>query len=160
MNIYLIRHAEAEQTSEGKPHEDRALTTHGIEILQTSMDLWKNFIPNIDIILSSPLKRAKQTATVINNFYNPQFEVVEEICLLNGGLTEDLISVARALNMNDIAMVGHQPDIGIHINAMIGSTTANIKMLPAAIVKIHFDDRPRIGNGICEFLLPPINKKG
>jgi phosphohistidine phosphatase len=158
MNIYLIRHAEAEQTSEGKPHEERALTAKGIEILKESIIIWKSFATNFDIILSSPLKRSKQTAAVIYKIYRPQFEVTEEICLLNGGLTEDLISIARSLNMNDIAMVGHQPDIGIHINAMIGSTTANIKMLPAAIVKISFNEKPKIGNGVCEFLLPPINK--
>ena len=33
MNIYLIRHGEAEQTSDSKPHEERSLTAEGIEII-------------------------------------------------------------------------------------------------------------------------------
>lgn len=95
MNIYLIRHGESEPTSENKPHEDRMLTANGIEIIKTSMIFWKYFIDNFDIILTSPLKRAKQTAQIINSMFKSEFEVIEEICLLNGGLTEDLISIAN-----------------------------------------------------------------
>jgi phosphohistidine phosphatase len=160
MNIYLIRHAEAEQTSEGKPHEERALTTNGIEIIKSSIELWKKFIDNFDIILTSPLKRAKQTANILHSYFKSEFDVVEEIILLNGGLTEDLLSVARSLNLNEIAMVGHQPDLGIHVARMIGTIDSNFIISPAAIAKIHFKERPEIGKGILEFLLPPIIKKG
>ena len=160
MNIYLIRHGEAEQTSEGKPHEERALTANGIEIIKSSIDLWKKFIDNFDIVLTSPLKRAKQTANIISSAFKTQFDVTEEICLLNGGLAEDLLSIARSLDLNDIAMVGHQPDIGNHIATMIGSNNANFNIPPALIAKIYFKERPVIGKGVLEFLLPPINKKG
>jgi phosphohistidine phosphatase len=160
MNIYLIRHGEAEQTSEGKPHEERALTTNGIEIIKSSIELWKKFIGNFDIILTSPLKRAKQTANILSNSFQSEFDVVEEIILLNGGLTEDLLSVVRSLNLNDIAMVGHQPDLGIHVARMIGTIDSNFIIPPAAIAKIHFKEKPVIGKGVLEFLLPPIIKKG
>ena len=160
MNIYLIRHGEAESPSETKPHELRALTAKGVEIVLTSAEFWKNFTQSFDIILTSPLKRAAQTAKLIHDVLNVKQEIVEEISLLNGGLTEDLLSIAEALEMNDIAMVGHQPDIGIHIASMTGSSNTNFKIPPAAIAKIHFKDKPRIGQGILEFLIPPINKKG
>jgi phosphohistidine phosphatase len=160
MNIYLIRHAEAEQTSEEKPHEERALTSNGIEIIKSSIEVWKKFIGNFDIILSSPLKRAKQTANILHSSFKSEFDVVEEIILLNGGLTEDLLSVARSLNLNEVAMVGHQPDLGIHLARMIGTIDSNFNLPPAAIAKIHFNERPVIGEGILEFLLPPIIKKG
>ena len=160
MNLYLIRHGEAEQTSENKPHELRGLTENGAEIVRTSAEFWKNFIQSFDIILSSPLKRAKQTAEIIRVVLKVKQEVVEEISLLNGGLTEDLLSIAEAFGMNEIAMVGHQPDIGIHIAAMTGKGDPNFRIPPSTITKIHFQEYPRIGKGILEFLLPPINKKG
>ena len=160
MNIYLIRHGKAEPTSADKPHEERVLTSEGIETLKSSIDFWKNFIPKIDIILTSPIKRAKQTAHTIQNSYKPEFDVIEEICLLNGGLTEDLISISRSLNMNDIAMVGHQPDIGNHLSSMIGTNISNFRIPPAAIAKVSFNHKPKIGNGVCEFLFPPIIKNG
>lgn len=160
MNIYLIRHAEAEQTSDSKPHEERALTANGIEIIKASMDVWKKYVDNFDIILSSPLKRAKQTANILTKTFKSEFNVTEEICLLNGGITEDLLSIARSLDLNDIAMVGHQPDLGLHISRMTGSNDTNFNVPPAAIAKIYFKERPAIGKGILEFLLPPIIKKG
>lgn len=160
MNIYLIRHGEAEQTSDNKPHEERALTADGIEIIKNSIEVWKKFIDNFDIVLSSPLKRAKQTALIINKSFKSQFEVAEEICLLNGGLTEDLLSIARSFGLNDIAMVGHQPDLGNHIASMIGLKDVNFRLPPAVIVKIYFKEKPVIGKGILEILLPPVNIKG
>jgi len=160
MNLYLIRHGEAEQTSENKPHELRGLTENGAEIVRTSAEFWKNFIQSFDIILSSPLKRAKQTAEIIRVVLKVKPEVAEEISLLNGGLTEDLLSIAEAFGINEIAMVGHQPDIGIHIAAMTGAGDSNFRIPSATIAKIHFRDNPRIGKGILEFLLPPPNKKG
>ena len=160
MNIYLIRHGEAEQTSENKTHEERALTAEGIEIVKNSIEVWKNFIDNFDIVLSSPLKRAKQTALIINNAFKTQFEVAEEICLLNGGLTEDLLSIARSLGLNDIAMVGHQPDLGNHVTSMTGLNEANFQLPPGVLVKIYFKEKPLIGKGVLELLLPPLNKKG
>ena len=160
MNIYLIRHGEAEQSSELKPHEERALTIDGIEIIKTSMEVWKEFVDGFDIILSSPLKRSKQTALIINGVFKTQFDLVEEICLLNGGLTEDLLSTARTLNLENIAMVGHQPDLGIHLASMIGSNETNFKIPAASIAKVYFKEKPRVGKGILEFLLPPIIIKG
>ena len=160
MNIYLIRHGEAEPPSETKPHEQRALTKEGVEAVKASAEYWKKFTQSFDIILTSPLKRAAQTAKLIHEFLNVKQEVVEEISLLNGGLTEDLLSIAEALEINNIAMIGHQPDIGIHIASMTGSNNTNLRIPPAAIAKIHFKDKPRIGQGILEFLIPPINKKG
>jgi phosphohistidine phosphatase len=160
MNIYLIRHGEAEPPSETKPHELRELTREGVETVQASAVFWRNFTQSFDIILSSPLKRAAQTANLIRDVLNVKQVVVEEISLLNGGLTEDLLSIAEALGMNDIAMVGHQPDIGMHIASMTGSIESNFNISPVSIAKIRFVENPRIGKGILELLLPPINKKG
>jgi len=43
---------------------------------------------------------------------------------------------------------------------MIGSKEANFKLLPASIAKIYFKERPVIGKGVLEFLIPPLIKKG
>jgi len=158
MNIYLIRHGEAEQTSDSKPHEERSLTAEGIEIIKTSLEIWEKFIYNFDIVLTSPLKRAKQTAQIIQNVFNAEFDVVEEISLLNGGLSEDLVSIASSLNMDDVAMIGHQPDIGNHLSAMIGTNLSNFRIQPGTIAKVSFSEKPKLGKGACEFVFPPIKK--
>ena len=62
------------------------------------------------------MKRAEQTEKIIQSVYNSEYSVIEEICLLNRGLSEDLVAIAGPLNMDDVAMVGHQPDIGNHLS--------------------------------------------
>jgi len=160
MNIYLIRHAEAEQTSDLKPHEQRELTPKGIAILKASADVWKNYITNIDIILSSPLKRAMQTAEIISEVFDVKTGIMEDNSLLNGGQTEDIPNAAQSLGFNELAMIGHQPDIGTHISILIGANELNCWIPPAAIAKISFDGNPTVGKGKLEFLIPPVNNKG
>jgi phosphohistidine phosphatase len=160
MNVYLIRHGEAEQTSEYKPHEERELTIEGIEVLKTSAQIWKYFSTDFEMILSSPLKRAMQTAEIIKEVFEVKTEVMQEISLLNGEQTEDLLNLAGSLDLNDIAMIGHQPDIGIHISMMIGTGEINLRIPPATIAKISFNSSQGIGRGKLEFLIPPVNKKG
>lgn len=160
MNIYLIRHAEAEKTSVLKTHEERELTLRGVEILKASAELWKNYLTDIDIIVSSPLKRAMQTAEIVKKIFEVKNDIVEEISLLNGGQTDDLLNLAGSLGLNELALIGHQPDIGIHISLMIGANEINSRIPPATIAKISFDSNPGIGKGRLEFLIPPVNKKG
>ena len=160
MNLYFIRHAEAEPTSDTKPHEERELTENGIHILKDSVNLWKNYIRNFEIILSSPLKRALQTVRIVKDELKTSAEVLEEISLLNGGLTEDIITLVNSLGMEDVALVGHQPDLGIHISRITGSIETNYKISPASIAKISFKGSAILGKGTLEFLLPPVRKKG
>lgn len=160
MNIYFIRHGEAEPTSEQQPHEERELTQQGILILKASAEMWKNYLTDIDIILSSPLKRAMQTAEIIKEAFDVKTNIMQEISLLNGGQTEDLLNLAGSLGLNELALIGHQPDIGIHISLMIGANEINSRIPPATIAKISFNSNPGIGKGKLEFLIPPVNKKG
>jgi len=160
MNVYLIRHGEAEKPSLEKPHEERELTENGTKIVRASAEFWKKYIKEFDIIFSSPLKRALQTAYIIKEVFNSKSEILQEVSLLNGGQTEDLLNLVCAFGVEEVAMIGHQPDIGIHISRMTGANEGNIKIAPATISKISFKGSPVMGEGILEFLIPPIIKKG
>jgi phosphohistidine phosphatase len=160
MNIYLIRHGKAENKSEIKPDEERELTEEGILEVEKAANLWKQHINKFDIILSSPLKRAIQTAEIIKNVFNVNAEILKETSLLNGGLTDDLLNVVTEFETEEIAMIGHQPDLANHISRIASLSEINIKLPPATIAKISFKDNPIIGEGILEFLIPPLIKKG
>jgi len=160
MNVYLIRHGKAEQPSLEKPHEERGLTKDGSKIVKASAEFWKNYINELEMIFSSPLKRAMQTAQIIKEVFNIKSEVLQEVSLLNGGLTEDLLNIASSFGTEDLAMIGHQPDIGVHILRMAGGNEVHLKIPPASIAKISFSGSPVLGEGILEFLIPPIIIKG
>ncbi len=160
MNLYFIRHAEAEPATDNSPDKERVLSENGINVLKTSINIWKNYLRNFDIILSSPMKRALQTAYIIRDELLVNADVIEETSLLNGGITEDILNIVSSLEMEDVALIGHQPDISNHISRITSSGETNLKISPAAITKISFKGRPLVGKGVLEFLLPPVNKKG
>lgn len=160
MNVYLIRHGKAEQPSIEKPQDARELTLEGIQIVNASAEFWKKYVDGFEIIFSSPLKRAMQTANIIREVFKVNSKVLQADSLLNGGQTEDLLNLVSACELGEVAMIGHQPDMGIHISRMTGGKEENIKIPPATMAKISFNGSPIIGEGILEFLIPPLIKKG
>lgn len=156
MNIYLIRHGKTEPVSVNKKDEFRELTTEGIKILNRSVSSWKNRIEKIDFIFTSPLKRAVQTAELIAENFNLNNDIIKDRVLIPGGNTSSIIQLADAIEGENVAFVGHQPDMTHHISILIGAPVLRIKFSPASIAKISFDEKPKKDKGILIFLLPPI----
>ena len=120
MQIYLLRHAEAE--SDSARDEARALTAKGSKQAESigRFCLKHGFIPGV--ILSSPLTRAEETARLVALQLNlPKLVQVEEF--LRAGMTpERALSGLREVFINlmkrqkysenaSIMLVGHEPDL-------------------------------------------------
>ena len=155
MNIFLIRHGKAEPASQGKKDIDRELTEEGISIIKRSVGFWKNGIISFDFIVTSPFKRAVQTAEIIAELMNYKNDLIKDSALSPGSSTRSVIQLAEALNADNIAFVGHQPDMGYHISSLVCNSQMNLKFSPVSIAKVSFDGKPKPGKGILEFLLPP-----
>ena len=71
MNLYVVRHGETIWNKEGKVQgiTDIPLTDKGKLEAQTLQPLIESL--NIDIVISSPLSRAKETAKIITNYKMP-----------------------------------------------------------------------------------------
>ena len=157
MNIFLVRHAKAEAASPLKKDGERELTDEGIKILQASVSAWKNYVNGFDFILSSPFKRAVHTAEIITDFYNYKDEIIKDTALAPGSTVNAIIHLADSLKGERLAFIGHQPDIGFQISALISNSEVNLKIPAASLVNISFDSSPKVGKGILNFLLPPVN---
>ena len=71
MNLFLIRHSIAENISVDKKDFDRELTSEGKEVIVKTSQAWKSYIEQLDVVLSSPLTRAVQTAEIISTQFQP-----------------------------------------------------------------------------------------
>jgi len=162
MNFYLIRHGKAEPASPLKKDIDRELTSEGAKILKASVESWKNVIKGFDFILTSPLLRAVQTTEIISKVTGFNKDIIKENLLLPGSNTNSLIELANSLEGENIAFIGHQPDLSFHTSRLISSKEVNLKFSPGAIAKISFEGKPKLGKGELVFLLPQIiiDKKG
>jgi len=155
MNIYLIRHGKAEPASETKKDIDRELTEEGMDIIKRSVGFWKNGILSFDFIFTSPFKRAVQTAEIIAELMNYKNDLIKDSALFPGCSTRAIIELAEVLNGDNLAFVGHQPDMSYHISSLVCNSQLNLKFSPASIAKVSFKGNPKPGKGILEFLLPP-----
>jgi len=116
MNIYLIRHADAEKSSPSKKDYERKLTPEGISSIKAAVEGWKNLISSFDYIVSSPLKRAVQTAEIVAKSFYYKEEITTDKRIAVGN-TEELIEIANSLDGKEIAFVGHEPDFSNHVSA-------------------------------------------
>jgi phosphohistidine phosphatase len=113
VRLYIVRHAEAAQ---GDPDELRPLTPIGRE---QARDLGKHLAADgvrPDVILSSPLLRARETADEIARATGAPVEPAEQLA---PGATADGVRTAIAGRGERVLIVGHQPDCG-QITADLG----------------------------------------
>lgn len=155
MNIYLIRHGDAEKSYTAKNDFERKLTPQGIEQIKSASKGWKSFISSFDYIISSPLLRAKETAEIVAEIFNNKNDIIIDERIAAGGSTEDLIDAANELNVKDIAFVGHEPDFSNHISNLTSNSGAFVDFKKGAIAKISFNGKARLSKGMLEYLIPP-----
>src|SRR5437868_1889746 len=150
MEIYLIRHAEAVTLGEGGVVDDasRPLTPAGeTQAKQLGEGLTRRGI-RFDIMLTSPLVRARQTAQgLVAHVDKPAPEVRHTDELAPGGKRRKLARTLKKLAKESIAVVGHQPDLGEFAGWLIGSKKAQLAMAKAGVARIHVEAEPGKGEG-------------
>ena len=77
--IYFVRHGETDYNIKGmiQGQLDIPLNSTGIKQAEELSSLLKNY--KIDIIYSSPLSRAKQTAEIINKYHNVKIVYIDNL---------------------------------------------------------------------------------
>ncbi len=154
MELYLIRHAEAEEKILGKSDFDRELTESGIKDFSNAVNHWKNFIKNLDLLISSPYKRAFQTAEIVKEIFKIENEILIDKRLAVGSETKFVIEMLNDFDDERIAIFGHEPDFSQHVSSLISNSGAIINFKKGAIAKISFPRKARFGSGALEFLIP------
>jgi phosphohistidine phosphatase len=102
MRIFVVRHAEA---APGDPDELRPLTAAGHDAARALGERLAG--ERVDLILTSPLLRARETADAIARSTNAPVEVEERLA---PGATAADAREAVAGRGETIVTVGHQPD--------------------------------------------------
>ena len=156
MNLYLIRHSIAENITMDKKDFDRELTEEGKFVIKKTSEAWKNYIGNVDVVLTSPLKRAIQTAEIISTNLQDKQNLIKDNNLGTGSRTADLIDILNSLEYKNVVVVGHQPDLSQHINNFCGTGSFNLVFPPASLAKIEFDNSIKYGRGRLIYFIPPI----
>lgn len=122
--LYLIRHAIAEERGSKYPDDTlRPLTKRGINKMREAASGFADLKPEVTVIATSPLTRARQTAEIVGAALAPapDHDVLEE--LAPGHSPADLAeALERYRRHRAIALVGHEPDLGEFAAWLIGSS--------------------------------------
>ncbi|MDX2161101.1 MAG: phosphohistidine phosphatase SixA [bacterium] len=135
MEIYFLRHAQAEEANGLMSDADRQLTERGIRHTRRMTQALKELDVIPDRLYSSPLVRAKQTAEIVAAGLGLHLEIKKE---LGPGFTlAGLHGLTRDLGMQDqVMVVGHEPDFSKVIADFIGGGRIVIKKCGLARVEV------------------------
>lgn len=120
-DIYLVRHAAAVDGEAGLSDDCRYLTAKGRKVFSKVASELKGLGISFDLIVTSPLVRAVQTAEILAGETKYRGEVVAATALGPGGRALDhLLRTAGEMPGSSVAFVGHEPRMGQLAGELLG----------------------------------------
>jgi phosphohistidine phosphatase len=160
MILYIVRHAIAvPRGSSGVDDNDRALTDEGIfKMKQISAGLCcLEYVP--EVVLSSPLIRARQTAEILLQAFGKGIELKIFPALAPSGSRQELFREINSLEnkrIQSLMIVGHQPSLGEMAGEIaFGSSKNYIELKKGGVCTIELESTQGTPKGTLIALLTP-----
>lgn len=155
--LYLVRHAIAEEPDGTRDDADRVLTRGGVTRMRRAARGLKRLGIEPDAILSSPLRRAVQTADLVARALAPRLAVETCDALAPGHTPAEVArSLARHRGARHVVLVGHEPGIGELASFLLtGATGLPFPFKKGAVAAVRVDSLPPDGAGRLLWFLTP-----
>ncbi|MGA2089899.1 MAG: phosphoglycerate mutase family protein [Endomicrobiales bacterium] len=155
--LYFLRHANAVlRGTPGYPNDDRPLTDEGIEKFIQSAKGIKRLVDCFDVIITSPLKRAHETAAILAREMGLEERIVVTDHLRPGSNLRLLLAcLEKFKSKQQILLVGHEPDMSALISRFVGSNHPVVTMKKGAFCRVDVDAFPPRDPGQIVWLLQP-----
>ncbi|HEX5233996.1 MAG TPA: phosphohistidine phosphatase SixA [Silvibacterium sp.] len=164
MNLYILRHASA-GTRRANPLIDlkRPLDKEGKQQCILVGSYLNALKVQFDLIVSSPLKRALQTASLVGTETGYDTKIVVSEALTPAATVAAFEKLVASLSRyENVLVVGHNPNIAVFLGAIVGANNVNhlgitgparpnIRLRKAAIARVDCSKRP----GTLHWLVDP-----
>ena len=142
MKLYLMRHGLAIERGTLVEDSDRPLTALGKKKTQHVGQYLQKLGLNFDLIITSPLVRARQTAEIIHHQSLSRHLEVSPYLAPEGDLSEFLAWLAlHAKPEASLMAIGHQPDLGNWSEMLVyGQIQEGIVLKKAGIIGLQLPD--------------------
>ena len=141
MIVYFLRHASAgEGLSDPKRDEKRPLDENGVLQARYVGRALNAFDAAIDVIISSPLKRALQTATIVANELGFEQKIELDAAMRPEATYASFQAMLRKhAGVEAIMVVGHNPSMEVFLGRVIGrqGRAAVVEFKKGAIAKVE-----------------------
>ncbi|HEY6689699.1 MAG TPA: phosphoglycerate mutase family protein [Rubrobacter sp.] len=162
MDLYLVRHAPAFQKDHDRwPHDrKRPLTPEGEEEFRLAARGLARIVPRADVILSSPARRAWQTAEILSELDSwPAPKPLPAVAASRRRASPEKATLALEdyADAKYVAVVGHKPRLQeLAAYLLTGEDDGlEIKVRTGSVMCIRFDGAPAPRTGKLRWLLTP-----
>ncbi|HEV3393411.1 MAG TPA: phosphohistidine phosphatase SixA [Chthoniobacterales bacterium] len=148
MELYFLRHGEADWPNWKKPDDERPLTKRGKKEMREVATFLKRLKARPEVIVTSPLPRAAQTAEIAAE--RLKVKCREDKLLAPGFGRTELERLLKKYPAENLMIVGHEPDFTETISELTG---ASLKLPKAGVALMELNRSWR--NGRLLWLIPP-----
>ncbi len=154
MRMVFVRHATAEDGGPNLRDWDRALTPEGRAEAPLIGNALQVLELHPDVVLSSPLVRAHQTAEIVAPVFGCTVTFADELQPGNGTL-DNLQQVLARHTADTVMLVGHEPDLSALAARLCNADERGILLKKAGLIRVDIEGRVRAGRGRLVWLLTP-----
>ncbi len=162
MDLLIVRHAIAFDRNPRRWRDDgeRPLSPEGMVRARKAAAGLKQIVERPQCVLTSPLVRARQTATILTEFAKWPKPIDCE-ALAPDVAPEEVFASLADRKEKIVAVVGHQPALGRLLAACLpaqvrgGVKPGAFELKKMGIAMVSFRSIPREGSGVLQWLVPP-----
>jgi phosphohistidine phosphatase len=158
--LLVIRHGDAGDAEEfaatGRSDDERPLTDKGIREMERVAAGLRSLTDPIDLLATSPLVRARQTAEIVGDAYG--IDIAETIEALRPTSALDaFVGWFRGVSDRSlVAIVGHDPHLSRLVTwLMSGVDAERVALKKGGACLLEFEDAPGPGSGTLQWLITP-----
>jgi len=140
MQVYLLRHGIAEEGGPTISDADRSLTPEGRRKLRHVLTHLADSGIKVDLIISSPLKRAHQTAEIARSCMKCKNDVLLTRALVPGANPEAVWQEIRAHSDHEsLMLVGHNPLFSYLGGYLMAAQNLQVDFKKGAVMCLDFE---------------------
>ena len=152
MQILLLRHGDALDSLD---YATRALSPVGSEQAKIAGTVLNSLLLIPELILTSPLQRAVQTALIVADLAGVK-DITATEYLTSGSDHRQILQQLNDLRRERILLVGHEPHLSILISLVVtGIRTSRIEMRKGSLAFCESEIPVGPSSGILRWILPP-----
>lgn len=156
MNLYLIRHAIAEEEAPSGEDSQRELTDKGAKKMRLIAKGLRTLGVEFDLILSSPYLRAMQTAEILSEVFKKKKFVLSNHLMPAGDPNLLIAEINEKHTVDSLAIVGHEPYLSTLVS-LLTADGAPVEMTfkKGGVCYLSTDDLHHTHKATLEWLLTP-----
>ena len=157
MKLYILRHGDAVEHGDPRYNENaRPLTRKGVQRTRQLAHALRRMRIRFDVIRSSPLVRAKQTAEIVARGLRQEFSLTD--ALKPSANLRELVEDLNALGpvAGSVLLVGHEPYLGNFVSLICtGGLDLPLKLKKGGLVRLEVEHLSPAKCAVLEWLIQP-----